>query len=197
MTTPLTRTAFVVLGLLRQSPESVWDLKRSLGLKLAAIWTESDGQLYPAVQRLLSAGLISADSPQPPRKRVKLSLTESGRQALTEWRRSAPLPDTPRDELALRIALLSERPDAHVFRQLDDELQRALTAAHVERSLLGTPNRHMLLVPAIAGNWLTRRWVILQQEARAAWCREAITHLREIAHPELNPLMQESAELPY
>ena len=186
----ITRTARVILGLLRQSPESIWSLKTTLGRKLAHLWTESDGQLYPAVKALLAVNLISAGPPER-RKRTSLCITDSGRRELASWLRENPEPDTPRDELALRISLLTEAADATTFRHLDEELQHCLRVAQSERTLLGSPGRHTLMVSSFAAHWLARRWVIHRHEARAAWCREVITHLREIAHPELNPLMQD------
>lgn len=186
----ITRTARVILGLLGQSPQSAWDLKQSLRRQLLHLWSESDGQLYPAIKELLAAKLITA-APSGRRGRTPLRITDDGRRVLKDWVQHEPEPDTPRDELALRIALIKDEVDPAIFRHLDDELQRCLQVTATERGHLGAPDRHMLLVTSIAANWLARRWVILQHEARAAWCREAITHLREIAHPDLNPLLQE------
>ncbi|MDP2269954.1 MAG: PadR family transcriptional regulator [Archangium sp.] len=187
----INRTARVILGLLRQSPESIWSLKATLRRKLAHLWTESDGQLYPAVKSLLAVNLISAGPPENRRERTPLRITEAGLRVLRGWLRENPKPDTPRDELALRISLLTEAADADTFRHLDEELQRSLHIADLERALLGAPGRHMLMVSSFAAHWLARRWVILHHDARAAWCREVITHLREIAHPDLNPLMND------
>lgn len=192
----ITRTARVILGLLRQSPESIWDLKRTLRRRLADLWSESDGQLYPAVRELIIDELITADPCDGPRHRTKLHITEHGRAAVAAWLRDDPQPDTPRDELALRISLLHERVDPNTLRHLDDELQRCLRIADTERARLGSPDRYTLQVTATAAHWLARRWVILLHEARAAWCREAITLLRELVHPELNPLLTELEPAP-
>ena len=140
--------------------------------------------------------LISADPPENRRERTALRITDAGRRELGKWLGETPEPDTPRDELALRISLLTEHANENTFRHLDEELQRCLRVADSDRTLLGSPGRHMLMVSSFASHWLARRWVILQHEARAAWCREVITHLREIAHPELNPLRQEPKPQP-
>lgn len=169
----------------------MWSLKTTLRRRLQDLWSESDGQIYPAIRSLLAVNLVSADPPENRRKRTSFRITDAGRRELNDWLRERPQPDTPRDELPLRISLLTEAADAHTFRHLDEELQHCLRAADSERTLLGTPVRHTLMVTSFASHWLARRWVILRHEARAAWCREAITHLREIAHPELNPLMQD------
>ena len=174
--------------MLRQSPQSLFDLKRTLRRRLSHLWSESDGQLYPALRELIIDELITADPGDGPRHRTPLRITEHGLNTLAELFRESPRPDTPRDELALRVSLLHERIDPSLFRHLDDELQRCLRVADTERAQLGAPDRYTLQVVETAAHWLARRWVILLHDARAAWCREAITLLRELAHPELNPL---------
>lgn len=185
----LSRTANIVLALLNLHRSTAYDLRLTLRRRMDLIWNESPGQLYPAVKQLLSLGLISEDRVPAPRERVTLSITDDGRLAAEHWLTTAPSADTPRDELVARVALLQRTPSAHLLHHLDTELQRTSARADAERTLNPPADRHMLNVPSIAGERLARRWVILFNEARATWCREALVHLRELAHPELNPLL--------
>ena len=139
------------------------------------------------MKQLIAAGLLSPDPRKNRRSRTWLHVTDEGREELARWLEVDPTADTPRDELVLRIALMKEHATATTFRHLHDELRRCEETAHVERALLGSPDRSMLAVSSKAANWLARRWVILRHDARATWCREAITLLRENDSPELSP----------
>lgn len=138
----ISRTARVILGLLRQSPQSLWDLKRTLNRRLLHLWSESDRQPYPAIRELIIDELITADPQDNPRHRTPMRITEHGRHTLAQSLRESPRPDTPRDELALYVSLLHERVDPSLFRHLDDEVQRCQRIADSERALLGAPDRY-------------------------------------------------------
>lgn len=182
------RTAHIVLAMLNHSTTTAYDIRRALRRRMDFIWSESSGQLYPAIKELLAAGMISEQREPGGRQRARLSITDDGRREVELWFTTRPAMDTPRDELVARVALLHGKPSPHLLQQLDDELYRAQHRADHERTLFPTPDRHLMNVGAIAGERLARRWVILLNEARAVWCREVLVHLRELAFPTHNPL---------
>jgi DNA-binding PadR family transcriptional regulator len=75
---------------------------------VAHFWSESYGQLYPALKKLESAGLVTKRT-EPGQKRDKhiYTITPTGRERLQEWLAASPKPQPPRSELLLKLFFLS------------------------------------------------------------------------------------------
>jgi PadR family transcriptional regulator, regulatory protein AphA len=88
MSTDLTPTAKVVLGMLALGASTGYDIKRAIDLSTRFFWGASYGQIYPELRRLEERGLVSATAaPRGGRKRTSYALTAAGRAALDEWLR--------------------------------------------------------------------------------------------------------------
>jgi DNA-binding PadR family transcriptional regulator len=82
----LSPTARVILGFLRFSPRTGYDIKSSIELSTRFFWGASYGQIYPELKRLERAGLVSSEpSPRGARKRTVYRLTPAGEQAVEAW----------------------------------------------------------------------------------------------------------------
>src|SRR3954471_832096 len=57
--------AFAILGLLQQSPMHGYELRKELAQMLGGLRSISFGSLYPALKRLLAAGYIATEDPDP------------------------------------------------------------------------------------------------------------------------------------
>jgi DNA-binding PadR family transcriptional regulator len=78
--------AYVVLGMLGLGPKSGYEIKRAVELSIRFFWTISQAQIYPALEQLEAAGLVSGrDEPRGRRPRRIYSITASGRGALEDW----------------------------------------------------------------------------------------------------------------
>src|SRR5262245_21927373 len=101
----MTGSAYAILGLLSLEPMSGYDIRRNLDENLAHFWSESYGQIYPALKRLEAAALIapvkSADTGA--RKKRVYTLTPQGRARLRSWLADSPKAQPPRNELLLKI----------------------------------------------------------------------------------------------
>lgn len=83
----LTETSYIVLGLLEQAqPATPYDLKRLAQVSTANFWSVPHTQLYTECARLANEGLLSEEREQTGRRRRIYRLTDSGLQALAEWR---------------------------------------------------------------------------------------------------------------
>ena len=51
-------TEHVILGMLAFEPMSGYAIRQAIRQSVALFWSESDGQLYPALKRLLNQGEI-------------------------------------------------------------------------------------------------------------------------------------------
>jgi PadR family transcriptional regulator AphA len=86
MSTILTPTARVILGMLRLGAQTGYEIKRAIDLSTRFFWSASYGQIYPELHRLEERGLVTArPDPRGGVKRTSYSLTESGESALREW----------------------------------------------------------------------------------------------------------------
>jgi PadR family transcriptional regulator, regulatory protein AphA len=86
MSTTLTPTARVILGMLRLGAQTGYDIKRAIDLSTRFFWSASYGQIYPELRRLQERGLVTGrPDPRGGVKRTSYALTKAGEQALEDW----------------------------------------------------------------------------------------------------------------
>jgi DNA-binding PadR family transcriptional regulator len=121
---------FPILAMLAAAPAHGYDLKQQLeGHFGAALPPLNTGQIYTALARLERDGLVeggSVEQNRRPTKRV-YSLTDAGREALSEWVRQ-PSPGTrQRDEFFMKLVLAGRAgiadPHTLIERQRREYLQ--------------------------------------------------------------------------
>jgi len=82
----LSPTARVILGLLRSTPRTGYDVKRVTDFSTRFFWGASYGQIYPELRRLEAAGLVRArDAPRGGLRRRVYELTREGERVLDAW----------------------------------------------------------------------------------------------------------------
>jgi DNA-binding PadR family transcriptional regulator len=110
----LTTFEYALLGLVRMSPMTGYDVHKVFGTTPLAHFSSSPGAIYPALRRLAHIGLLEArlDTSKEARPRRIYSLTNSGENALEAWLRQP----VTREELIrgagapiLRLALAQGR----------------------------------------------------------------------------------------
>ena len=83
----LTETSYIVLGLLEQAqPATPYDLKQLAQVSTGNFWALPHTQLYTECARLAKEGLLTEQREQTGRRRRIYRLTETGHQALEDWR---------------------------------------------------------------------------------------------------------------
>jgi PadR family transcriptional regulator AphA len=86
MSTELTPTARVILGMLRLGAQTGYEIKQAIDVSTRFFWSASYGQIYPELHRLEERGLIRSQSdPRGAVRRISYELTEAGEAALREW----------------------------------------------------------------------------------------------------------------
>jgi DNA-binding PadR family transcriptional regulator len=160
-----------VLGLLHESPLHGYELRKRLNLLLGWGRLLSYGSLYPALKRLLRAGLIhevTATSPGVSRRqRIVYQITAAGRQFFGEQMTDAGPAAWEDDTFTMRFAFFS-RTDADVrLRVLEGRLSRLQErldrAQHASR---GGDDRYLSEL---------RRHSIESVEREVAWLTDLIT----------------------
>jgi DNA-binding PadR family transcriptional regulator len=86
MSTELTATSYLVLGLLaREGPSTPYDLKRHVAATLGHFWPFPHTLLYSEPVRLSDGGLVSETREEDGRRRRLFTITAMGLTALHEW----------------------------------------------------------------------------------------------------------------
>ncbi len=123
----LSKTAYVILGMLRNGPRTGYEIKQSVEGSTRFFWAASYGQIYPELKRLEKAGLVKGQAQATGgRHRRAYTLTAAGRKALHAWLTSGEgMHFEMRHEGVLRFFFADALEPAE---QLD--LLRALRAEH-------------------------------------------------------------------
>jgi PadR family transcriptional regulator AphA len=98
---------FAILGMLAfGKKKSGYDLKKAIAASTANFWSESYGNIYPTLRKLLAEGAIREDSEKPPpgkRQKQLYSITAKGSQALRQWLRQPVSARSEDNELLLKL----------------------------------------------------------------------------------------------
>lgn len=128
--------AYVVLGMVRLGARSGYEIKQAVENSIRFFWTISQVQIYPSLQLLEQAGLITGrPDPQGRRPRRVFEITEAGEAALRDWlTRDEPMPFELRDSGLLKVFFADtlDREQAlallHAVRQRSADRVRTLRA---------------------------------------------------------------------
>ncbi|AYF97721.1 PadR family transcriptional regulator [Protaetiibacter intestinalis] len=170
-----TQTDLAVLAALSVEPMTGYALREAILAHLGAFWSESFGQIYPALARLRDAGLVEAgDGDRPGSSAYRL--TASGRARLVELMREPPTRTPPRNGMLLRL-FFGDALGARACRELVVEYRgiaaeqlAALAAARRETEAASDPAHRPYQLMTIAAGEHTAR-------ASLAWADETIATL--------------------
>ena len=97
-------SAYTVLGMLSITPMSGYDIKKTISESIAHFWSESSGQIYPALAALKKDQLIKTlPNKDQGRNKIIYSITKKGKQVLKAWLKEEPTTFLVRNELLLKI----------------------------------------------------------------------------------------------
>lgn len=103
---------YALLGVLMESPQHGYEIKKSLDERMGAFWSLNVGQIYTTLDRLEKEGLVLYEEVaqyDKPDKKI-YQVTDAGRAEFEDWRRRPikPEPRMLRDELFLKILFADE-----------------------------------------------------------------------------------------
>ena len=185
----VSRTRYAILGMLLSGPRSGYDLKKDFEEQISHFWSESMGQIYPALHRLHQERLVSVTTEKhqgrPERKVYRI--TKRGEKVLREWLAEPAATIHWRNELLLKVFFGTEMEPAEVLRHID----RLETEQREIRSLYRHFEGEIEHRPAPPARKLYWRLALSSGRhingARLAWCREAKTAIREFSASHLQP----------
>ena len=169
------RTRFAILGMLMSGPKSGYDLKQDFEQQIRHFWSESLGQIYPALHRLHDEGLVSVRTERgkgrPERKVYRI--TKAGADAFRTWLSQPAAASGVRNELLLKVFFGTEMSQAQVL----DHIERFEASQRELRTLYRFFEKEIEQRPGPPGRKLYWRLALSSgrhiNRARLAWCREA------------------------
>lgn len=206
------RTHFAILGLLCWKPMSGYDIKKMVEVALTYFWSESYGQIFPVLNRLIVDGLATKqlDPASGGRRRQVYTVTQTGRETFREWLEQPSAKPQLRDEMKLKFFLSARTTVADGVRLLEQHLAQQeehlemlreseliLSAAiqqenrPAELSELahtlgwnGDPTDRQTETHELLVFYLTLRSGVLVAEARVAWAKEVLPILKKGRLPQ-------------
>jgi DNA-binding PadR family transcriptional regulator len=117
-----------LLALLVDGPHHGYQLRQDFDSCTGATWPLNIGQVYTTLARLSRDGLVETTGDGDDSLKL-YALTRAGRREVDEWF-STPvqLPDRPRDELAIKLALAAETPGIDVSAVIQAQRTATVTA---------------------------------------------------------------------
>jgi len=128
-TPPRMDVKFPILGFLKESEATGYDLKRRFQNPVGFFYRVSDGSIYPALKKLASDGLVRLrKTRQGPRARKVYAITPKGREHFARMLHEPAQPLFVFDEAQVKIYFADHDPAAaleHMERTRRDDQQRA------------------------------------------------------------------------
>ena len=175
-------TAKALLGLLSIHPMSGYDVRQLIPWSIGHFWSESYGQIYPALKAMTAAGLVARKTERQESRpdRHVYSLTKEGRTELREWLKVAPVDEVPRSELLLKIFF-----GAHAGKGVNREHVAGFMATH-ERALKIYAATEKQLKREEAGDPQLPYWLMTlnfgrhRSKASVTWSKETLLELERL-----------------
>jgi len=175
------RTPYVILGLLSVEPMSGYDLKATIDDSISQFWSESYGQLYPALKRMYADGLVDrADAATGGRRRHVYAITDAGREALRRWLAEPVAPRIVRNEMLLKLFFGRHLDLATLRGHLEREHAVARGTAQGIQGVIAHLRANEGESPDLPYWLLTLDLGRRTAEARAAWAESALATLADV-----------------
>ncbi len=174
-----TTTAECLLGLLSLGPMSGYDLRQMIERSTANFWSESFGQIYPSLKKLMESGLVSMDEQRPEGQRLRkvYRLTPDGRARLKQWLAEPCGVQVKREELLLKL-FFGDRAPRGAMRAAVEERRELLLEdlkryAEIRKGIAAAAGKH-----AAAPYWMmTLEYGIAEATAVLGWCERTLAEL--------------------
>jgi PadR family transcriptional regulator AphA len=168
-----------LLGVLSLGPMSGYEMRQFMEQSTGNFWSESFGQIYPALKAMLGDGLIAmvkGSREGGPGKKV-YRMTEAGEQRLRAWLGVPAKPQVRRNELLLKV-FFGDRAERGAIAGHVAEWRQGYAAdlARYQEILRRLPLEHAEH-PGMPYWCMTLRFGIAESKALMAWCDETLAEL--------------------
>jgi PadR family transcriptional regulator, regulatory protein AphA len=111
---------YAILGMLNLGNKSGYDIKKAIAISTANFWKESDGNIYPALKKLVEEGSVRpvGSKQASGRQRQVYKITEAGQLTLKEWLVQPSAPRSPDNEFLLKLFFSSILEPSEALQQI-------------------------------------------------------------------------------
>jgi DNA-binding PadR family transcriptional regulator len=178
-------TPYAVLGLLSLRPMSGYDIRKASEESVGHFWSESYGQIYPALRELTERGLARRRSMRRPGRpdRHVYEITEPGRKELRRWLTEPPRRTPLRSELLLKLFFGDPTTTTTQIAWLEAMEKEAAAQLEAYAGIARELGRESADDPHVAHWRVTLSFGVHRAEANRRWARKAITALRSVGEP--------------
>ena len=162
--------------------ETGYAMKKHVERNLGYFWTESYGQIYPTLRRLVEEGLATCQAERKPgsRRRNRYTLTPAGWDELRAWLVRPPVRRSVRSELLLKLSFGERVPLEACQKLLEGHRVNSVNSVEflekLESVLRDNPRLHR-----DQPYWLiTLRYGRAIREAEVDWCYESLKQLKKM-----------------
>jgi DNA-binding PadR family transcriptional regulator len=185
MNSEKTTTVEALLGVLSLQPMSGYEMRQFMERSTANFWSESFGQIYPALKSMLAEGLVELTANAEDAKERKVyRITEAGQRRLREWLGVPARSQVRRYELLLKVffgdraepGVIAEQVRAWRRRFKSDLARYAGMQQHLETAYAGNP--------AMPFWRMTLRYGLAEARMIVEWCDETLAELEQLGNRE-------------
>ncbi|WP_421657172.1 PadR family transcriptional regulator [Leptothermofonsia sp. ETS-13] len=170
-----------ILAVLVEEPCSGYDLRKRFEGSVGFFWKASFQQIYRELTKLEEQGLLSSQSIQQesrPDKKI-YSVTEAGRQYLSEWIAQPSEVNPPKDDLLVKLFAGYLVPQETMLQELEHHRQQHLKQLSIYQTIEKSYFQNLESLPSERKfQYLTLRRGIQYETGWLEWCEEAMSLLR-------------------
>ncbi len=176
------KTRYALLGVLSLGPQTGYDIKKFVEATIGHFWSESYGQIYPILRKLVEEGLATVSTRvQDGRPNKKIyNITELGRGQLHQWQAEPTTVSAMRSELLLKLFFGRQIPTTHNVKQVESYRKQLLKLNSYYTHVYEQFNRVDNMNPDDIYWKITLRSGMINSEATTRWCDETLIRLREL-----------------
>jgi DNA-binding PadR family transcriptional regulator len=176
----INKSQFAILGMLSIEPMSGYEIRRNMEDSTNYFWKESDGQLYPTLERLVKEKKITYEGVRRHGARASkvYKITELGHEALQLWLEDPSCVLLIRSEFLLKIFFGANTSNAKIIEHISafqqQRKQRLQMLSQLQRKMQENPNAQHTFFWELCCLYAEK-----QLRALVEWSDEALHRLRE------------------
>jgi PadR family transcriptional regulator AphA len=172
---------YAILGMLSLRPMSGYDIRKTVQESIQYFWSESYGQIYPALKRLEAQKLVERlrGAQKGRASRQAFALTREGRRELQEWVTREPQMQPVRNELLLKLFFGRLAPREACQEHVRQFRQRQKSLLQTYRLLKLRLNKEHKRNPDLSFCLMTLSYGFHQARALRDWCDETLAALEK------------------
>ncbi len=183
-----TKSRYAILGMLSICPMSGYDIKKRVEQSISNFWSESYGQIYPILKRLVDEDLVTKTVERQSGKpdRHVYELTDEGREELHRWLCEGYVPKVERNEFLLKlffgeeVAVTTNLKHVENYREIQLQMleKYKLIETEIKSKYAADPNSSYWLMTLEYGQYVS--------QALIKWCDKTFVKLNKIAKDNKN-----------